>query len=159
MDLRTFHQQWVRARDMNDLKEWRRVLFGAVGAWKEMEKGLGLHGDVIRDQVNRLIAPGSSTLWNPNLWDRDSFSTKVEARRFKPQPATQRLPHHRGRGQGPSHFRHHSYAGPSSYTSPKNRRMVDYMVEAGDKLEVNVGFLHAVAMKKMKEENSTNMNW
>ena len=159
MDLRVFHQQWVKAREMQDLKEWRRVLFGAVAAWRELEKGLRVHRDVIRDRVNRLIAPGSSVLWNPNLWDRDFFLTKLEARPFKPQPATQRLPHHRGRGQGPSHFRHHSYAGPSNYTSPKSKRVVDYMVEAGDKLDVNVGYLHAMAMKKMQEDNPPNQNW
>lgn len=159
MDLRVFHQQWVKAREMQDLKEWRRLLFGAVAAWRELEKGLRVHRDVIRDRVNRLIAPGSTVLWNPNLWDRDFFLTKIEARPFKPQPATQRQPHQRGPGQGHSHSRHHSYAGPSNYKSPKSKRVVDLMVEAVDKLEVNVGFLHAVAMKKMKEERNTDANW
>ena len=144
---------------MQDLKEWRRVLFGAVVAWRELEKGLRVHRDVIRDRVNQLNPPGSTVLWNPNLWDSDFFLTKLEARPFKPQQATQRLPHHRGQGQGPSHSRHHSYSGPSNCKSPKNKRMVDLMVEAGDKLEINVGFLQAVAMKKMQEETPTNQNW
>ena len=94
MDLRVFHQQWVKAQEMQDLKEWRRVLFGAVAVWRELEKGLRMHRDVIRDRVNRLIAPGSSVLWNPNLWDREFFLKKLEAHPFKPQQETQCLPHH-----------------------------------------------------------------
>ena len=153
MDLRTFHQQWVRARDMKDLKEWRRVLFGAVGVWRELERGLGAHRDVIRDRVNRLIAPGSTILWNPNLWDRDSFLTRVEARPFKTDQPNRGRQYQGGRGQGQSHHRHHSYAGPSTMRSPGNKRVMDSMIEAGAKLDVNVGFLHTMAIKQMAEDH------
>lgn len=89
MDLRAFHQQCIKAGDVGNLTEWRRVLFGAVGVWKKLEQGLGVHCDVIQEQVNRLIASGLTVLWNPNLSDKDLFLTKIKAQPLKPQPTTQ----------------------------------------------------------------------